>query len=56
VVFVVCNNTSVLLKYFIAIVRRQGFWNQNQPNLKQSFALLITHIIHRVAFDASSAF
>jgi hypothetical protein len=40
----------------VASVRRQGFWDQERPNLRESLAHLVGLIIRRVGGDASAAF
>ena len=37
-------------------VRRQGFWNQRRPNLRESLAHLVGLIMRRAGGDASVAF
>ena len=37
-------------------VRRQSFWNQERPKLRESLAHLISVIMRRVVCDASAAF
>ena len=39
-----------------AVVRRQSFWNQERPKLRESLAHLISVIMRRVVCDASAAF
>ena len=39
----------------LAIVRRQGFWNQARPKLRESSAHLVGLIMRRVFCDASGA-
>ena len=38
------------------VVRRQGFWVQERPKLRESLAHLVGFIMRRVACDASVAF
>ena len=40
----------------IEVVRRQSFWNQWRPNLRESLAHLVCLIMRRVVCDASVAF
>ena len=37
-------------------VRRQGFWDQERPNLRESLAHLVGLIMRRAGGDASGAF
>jgi len=37
-------------------VRRQGFWNQRRPNLRESLAHLVDLIMRLAGGDASVAF
>ena len=37
-------------------VRRQGFWDQERPNLRESLAHLVGFIMRRAGGDASGAF
>jgi len=39
-----------------AAVRRQGFWDQGRPKLRERLAHLVGLIMQRVACDASVAF
>ena len=41
---------------FLETVRRQGFWNQLLPKLRDRFAHLVGLIMRRVVCDASVAF
>ena len=43
-------------KFNIPIVRRQGFWNQRRPNLRESLAHLVDLIMRLAGGDASVAF
>ena len=36
-------------------VRRQGFWNQERPKLRESLAHLVVLIMQRAGGDASAA-
>jgi hypothetical protein len=40
----------------VPTVRRQVFWDQERPNLRESLAHLVGLIIRRVGGDASAAF
>ena len=37
-------------------VRRQGFWDQERPNVRESLAHLVGLIMRRAGGDASGAF
>ena len=39
-----------------SVVRRQGFWNQRRPNLRESLAHLVDLIMRLAGGDASVAF
>jgi superfamily I DNA/RNA helicase len=40
----------------VTFVRRQGFWDQERPNLRESLAHLVGLIMRRAGGDASGVF
>ena len=43
------------LLFLSGAVRRQGFWNQRRPKLRESLAHLVCLIMRRAVCDASAA-
>ena len=48
--------TAIIITKIVLIVRRQGFWNQWRPKLRESLAHLVGLIMRRAGGDASAAF
>ena len=47
--------TAIIITKIVLIVRRQGFWNQWRPKLRESLAHLVGLIMRRAGGDASAA-